>query len=203
MTAAFQAACPGSNPGRRIMAAVRVTYFVHGTTTDNQAGLSSGWKDCELSEIGIKQSEELKRQTKEKKFDVVFCSDLKRAVQSATITWGGIYPIVQDKRLRECNYGDMNGESSDEVEALMEKAIDTPFPNGESYKDVEKRMRLFVQDVFAKYPGEHVAIVAHRAPQLALDVILHGRTWKQTMDEDWRLKKAWKPGWAYSIDDAN
>ncbi|MEK6960100.1 MAG: histidine phosphatase family protein [Nanoarchaeota archaeon] len=179
---------------------VRITYFVHGTTVDNQQDISSGWKDCELSELGIKQSKELTSQTKDKKFDVVICSDLKRAVQSAKLTWDGMYPIVQDKRLRECNYGDLNGAPSDEVEALMEKAIDVPFPHGESYKDVEKRMRDFVKDIGAKYPGKHIAIVAHRAPQLALDVILWGRTWKQAMEEDWRLKKAWKPGWDYSTD---
>lgn len=177
---------------------VKITYFVHGTTVDNQQDISSGWKDCELSELGIKQSKELTGQTKDKKFDVVFCSDLNRAVQSAKITWEGKYPIIQDNRLRECNYGDLNGALSEEVEALMARAIDTPFPHGESYKDVEKRMREFVKDIITEYPGKHIAIVAHRAPQLALDVILHGRTWQQAMEEDWRLKKAWQPGWEYA-----
>jgi len=177
---------------------VKITYFVHGTTVDNQNDISSGWKDCELSELGIKQSKELTSQTKDKKFDAVLCSDLKRAVQSATITWGGMYPIIPDMRLRECNYGDLNGAPSEEVEALMEKAIDIPFPSGESYKDVEKRIRELIKDIIAKYPGKHIAIVAHRAPQLALDVTLRGRTWQQAMEEDWRLKKAWKPGWEYT-----
>lgn len=31
-----------------------ITYFVHGTTTDNEQHISSGWKDVELSELGIK-----------------------------------------------------------------------------------------------------------------------------------------------------
>ncbi|EKE05987.1 MAG: hypothetical protein ACD_19C00129G0002 [uncultured bacterium] len=33
--------------------AVDITYFVHGTTTDNEKDISSGWYDVELSEKGI------------------------------------------------------------------------------------------------------------------------------------------------------
>lgn len=29
---------------------VKTTYFVHGTTTDNEKEISSGWSDVELSE---------------------------------------------------------------------------------------------------------------------------------------------------------
>jgi alpha-ribazole phosphatase/probable phosphoglycerate mutase len=180
---------------------VQITYFVHGTTIDNEQGLSSGWKDCELSELGKKQSMELRSQTKDKKFDAVFCSDLKRAVESAKITWEGIYPIVQDKRLRECNYGNYEGTASENVDAMMKSCIDKPFPDGESYRDVEKRIRDFLNDLSLKYPGKHIAIVAHRAPQLALDVILKRKTWEQAMKDDWRSKepKEWRPGWEYVL----
>ena len=57
---------------------IKITYFVHGTTTDNEKDISSGSSDVELSELGVKQSIELKDKVKDKKFDVVFCSDLKR-----------------------------------------------------------------------------------------------------------------------------
>lgn len=180
---------------------VLITYFVHGTTTDNEQGLSSGWKECELSELGRKQSRDLREQTKDKKFDVVFCSDLKRAVESAKITWEKEYSIVRDKRLRECNYGDYEGTASENVDAVMRNCIGKPFPNGESYRDVEKRIRDFLNDLSLSYPGKHVAIVAHRAPQLALDVILKGKTWEHAMKDDWRSKepKEWKPGWEYVV----
>lgn len=67
---------------------VKITYFVHGTTTDNEENLSSGWKDVELSSLGVEQSKELSKLVEDKSFDVIFCSDLQRAVDSATITWG-------------------------------------------------------------------------------------------------------------------
>jgi broad specificity phosphatase PhoE len=179
---------------------VNITYFVHGTTTDNEQHISSGWKDVELSELGIQQSKDLRVQTAEKKFDVVFCSDLKRARDSATLAWEGVYEIIPDARLRECNYGDLNGASSDIVEPMQEEeCIDKPFPNGESYEDVKNRIADFLNFLRANYDGKHVAIVGHKAPQISLDVLLRGKTWKEALAEDWRKKKAWKPGWEYVL----
>jgi broad specificity phosphatase PhoE len=80
---------------------IRITYFVHGTTVDNEQHISSGWKDAELSELGRKQAIGLREQTKDQEFDVVFCSDLKRAHDSAKLAWDGIYTIIPDSRLRE------------------------------------------------------------------------------------------------------
>jgi broad specificity phosphatase PhoE len=177
-----------------------ITYFVHGTTTDNEENLSSGWKDVELSELGITQSWELSDLTENQVFDAVFCSDLKRAVDSAEIAWGGKYLIMQDARLRECNYGDLNGHPSTIVEALQEKSITTPMPNGESYEMVKKRISDFLQHLRSNHDGKHIAIVSHKAPQLALDVILKDMTWEQAFASDWRKTKSWKAGWEYKID---
>src|SRR3989344_34659 len=178
---------------------VYITYFVHGTTTDNKKDISSGWKDVTLSELGVEQSINLKKQTQGKKFDVVFCSDLKRAVDSAELTWKGVYKIIKDKRLRECNYGDYNGKSSEVVEPLQEKCITQRFPHGESYEDVKERISEFLNDLKKNYNGKHVAIVAHKAPQLALEVLVKRKSWKQAFKEDWRKRKAWQPGWDYEL----
>lgn len=179
---------------------IQITYFVHGTTTDNEKHISSGWKDVELSELGEKQSIELKEQTKDKNFDVVFCSDLKRAHDSAKIAWEGVYNIIPDARLRECNYGKLNGASSDIVEPMQEEeCIANPFPEGESYEDVKNRIANFLKFIKDNYEGKHVAIVGHKAPQLSLDVLLKGKTWKQALAEDWRKTKSWQPGWVYEL----
>ena len=180
--------------------AIKITYFVHGTTTDNEQHISSGWKDVELSELGIQQSIALKDQVKDQKFDVVFCSDLKRAHDSAKLAWEGIYQIIPDARLRECNYGELNGASSDIVEPMQEEeCIEKPFPGGESYEDVKARVVDFLGFLKKDYDDRHIAVVAHKAPQLALDVLLKGRTWKQALAEDWRNTKSWKPGWEYIL----
>ncbi|MFA6547938.1 MAG: histidine phosphatase family protein [Candidatus Magasanikbacteria bacterium] len=176
---------------------VKITYFVHGTTTDNEKGLATGWEPGELSAKGVEQSKKLSSLIKENNFDVVFCSDLKRAIDSANLAFGDKNKIISDKRLREANYGDftLGKEFKDE----LKNYIDQPFPNGESYKDVEAKLREFVKFLKENYQNKHIAIVAHQAPQLALDVILGGKTWEQAIDEDWRKTKAWQPGWFYNI----
>lgn len=179
--------------------AVKITYFVHGTTTDNEENKSSGWNDVKLSDLGIQQSKDLAALTADKTFDAVFTSDLSRAINSADLTWGDKYPRFADKRLRECNYGDLNGKSSDIVEPLQEKSITTPMPNGESYEDVKTRINDFLSFIRNEYDGKHIAIVAHKAPQLALDVLLKGMTWDKAFADDWRKQKAWKPGWEYEV----
>ena len=178
---------------------VKITYFVHGTTIDNEKEISSGWKDVKLSELGIKQSKELPKQIGNKKFDVVFCSDLKRAVDSAEISFKGKFPIIKDKRLRECNYGDYNGKSSEIVESMQEKCITKRFPNGESYEDVKKRINKFLIFLNKNYNGKHIAIIAHKAPQLALDVLIKKETWEEAFANDWRKRKAWQSGWEYIL----
>ena len=66
---------------------IKITYFVHGTTADNEQNISSGWSNVELSGLGIEQAKTLGELMKDKHFDVVFCSDLKRAVDSAHLAW--------------------------------------------------------------------------------------------------------------------
>lgn len=179
---------------------VEITYFVHGTTVDNENHKSSGWNDVGLSELGIQQSKDLASLTKEISFDAVFTSDLTRAIDSAKLTWGDKFPTYADKRLRECNYGDLNGEDSEIVEPLQEKSINTPMPNGESYEDVKTRVSDFLDFVKKEYHGKHIAIVAHKAPQLALDVLLKGMTWDEAFANDWRKNQAWQPGWTYTVE---
>ena len=73
--------------------------------------------------------------------DVVISSDLQRAIDSADYTFKGIKDIYHDERIRECNYGDLNGKDSSLVK--YEDHINDPFPNGEALKDVEERIKDF------------------------------------------------------------
>ena len=178
---------------------IKITYFVHGTTTDNEEGVSSGWKDVGLSDLGVKQSRDLAQLIDPQIFDVIFCSDLKRAIDSTRLTFGDDDRIKIDPRLRECNYGDYNGEASAVVDPMQPDFIDVAMPGGESYKDVEARTKEFLADIQKLYDGKHIAIVAHKAPHLALEVILNKQTWRQAMENDWRKTKSWQPGWEYGL----
>lgn len=172
-------------------------YFVHGTTFDNEAKKCSGWKQAELNELGKKQAKKLGEVNLNIKFDVIFTSDLVRAIDSANIAFPNVEKVI-DKRLRECNYGDLDGEDKHLI--IYEEHIDEPFPNGESLKDVEIRINSFIKDIKENYKGKIVGIVAHRAPQLVFEVITNNISWEDAIKNDWRKTGDWKPGWKYFID---
>lgn len=178
----------------------KIIYFVHGTTTDNASKLCSGWKEAMLNNLGREQAENLGKVSKERgdKFDVIFTSDLKRAIESSNIAFPNENKIT-DNRLRECNYGSLDGEHKSLV--IYEDHINEPFPNGESLKDVENRMREFIEYIKTNYKGKTIGIVAHRAPQLALDVIIKGISWEEANANDWRKTGDWQPGWEYVLND--
>ncbi len=175
---------------------VSITYFVHGTTTDNEKNLATGWSPGRLSELGKQQSKDLGQLVATQNFDAVFCSDLKRAVESAQLAFGHRYVIKPDFHLRECNYGDLTGKP---FNFDLKNYISYPFPNGESYQDVERRIADFLKFLKQNYDRRHVALLAHQAPQLALEVLLKGKTWEQAIDGDWRRTKSWQPGWHYVL----
>jgi len=171
-----------------------LTYFVHSTSTDNQTGSRSGWRDPPLSAIGIEQAVSLRELISGRKFDLVYTSDLTRAVQTAKIALPEC-EIIQDSRLREMNYGVLNGATSATFPTDEMWCVENRFENGENCVDVQKRMEAFLIDRFD--PTKEIAIFAHRFPQLAMEVILNGVTWEEAFINDWRTTGDWQPGWTY------
>jgi hypothetical protein len=72
-------------------------------------------------------------------------------VHSAELTFKGKVEIIQDERLRECNYGKYNAQSSEIVEPMQEEHITKRFPEGESYEDVKKRIGDFLDFLKKNY----------------------------------------------------
>ena len=180
---------------------VKITYFVHGTTFDNEAKKATGWLPGELSPKGISQANALKETISGNDIEIVFCSDLNRAITSANIVFGEEKEIIHDPRLRECNYGDLDGKENSLV--IYEDHITSPFPNGESMMDVEKRIKSVLDILKENYNNKHIGIVAHKAPQLAIEVLTQNKTWETAIAEDWRKTKAWQPGWNYILNTNN
>lgn len=128
-------------------------------------------------------------------FDAIFCSDLERAYKSAEIAFGNKFPIIQDARLRECDYGDLTQAPSEIVEAEKPKRIFEPFPNGESYTQTTARMKSFLEDLLKNYDGKKVMIIGHRATQYGLDNLIKGDSLEKLVS----TKFKWQPGWRYEF----
>lgn len=178
------------------MNVVTIIFEAHGTTFDNEAHLSSGWNDVALSPLGEQQSREMGERYKDKHFDAIFCSDLKRATQSAEIGFAGRnFDIRTDKRLRECNYGEFTQHPSTEVDPEKAKRIGTPFPGGESYTDTTARVKSFLNDLKKHYDGKKVMIIGHRATQYGLEHLILGKPLPEIIPAPWK----WQPGWTYYL----
>ena len=155
--------------------------------------LATGWLDGELSSVGREQASELG--ARHGTVDVVFTSDLHRAVQTADIAFGGTgVPIFRDWRLRECNYGAMNGVNVEELERTRRSHIDEPFEGGESYRHVVDRTRELLADLATDQRDRRVVIIGHSANQWALDHLVHGTPLEELVGPF-----EWQPGWRYLL----
>ncbi len=171
-----------------------IIFEAHATTFDNEAHLSSGHNDVGLSPLGEKQAGELGQRYEGENFDAIFCSDLQRSFKTAEIAFGNKFPIIKDKRLRECDYGDLTRHPSDEVEPLKVDHISVPFPNGESYEDCMKRMKEFLDELKENYDGKKVMIIGHRATQYGLEHWINGKSLEELVTTPFK----WQPGWSYT-----
>jgi broad specificity phosphatase PhoE len=174
---------------------ITIIFEAHGTTFDNEAHLSSGHNDVELSPLGIQQSKEMGERYKDDHFDAIFCSDLQRAYKSAEIGFGNKWPIIKDARLRECNYGDFTQKPSEIVDVQKPQRIHESFPNGESYTQTTARMKSFLDDLAKNYDGKRVMIIGHRATQYGLDNLINGVTLEKLTSSHFK----WQPGWEYKF----
>ena len=178
---------------------IQIIFEAHGTTYDNEAHLASGHNDVALSPLGIQQSKEMGERYKDDYFDAIFCSDLQRAYKSAEMAFGDKFLIIKDKRLRECNYGNLTQSPSSVVDIEKPKRITVPFPNGESYTETTARMKSFLKDLLNDYDGKRIMIIGHRATQFGLDYFINGVSLEKLTATHFK----WQPGWKYELNRIN
>lgn len=100
-----------------------------------------------------------------------------------------------DTRLRECNYGRLNGRPVEEIQAEQPHRIDVRFPDGESYLDVVERMRSLLAAVAAAHDGQRVLAIGHAANRWALQHLLEGRALEELVAAPFD----WREGWTFTI----
>ena len=150
---------------------IDIWFEAHAQTYHNAAGLASGHYDVALTEHGREHAQTvLRARYAGQPFDVVFTSDTQRAYDTACLICADrAVPILQDARLRECDYGDLEGHPRAEVDIVRKAAIDAPFPHGESYVQVAARMRSFLVQLAAERDGQQVLLVGHAATLWTLE----------------------------------
>lgn len=141
----------------------KVVFVRHGESVWNVANIFTGWTDVDLSEHGKQEAVEAGLSLKKQgfKFDVVFTSVLRRAVETAwtvcTHSDNFAMPIVNSWRLNERHYGGLQGLNKADTAAkygehqvkVWRRSFDVPPPpievsdsrhpaNDSVYKDVPK-----------------------------------------------------------------
>ncbi len=135
-------------------------YIVrHGQTDINKEGRYCGRMDVDLNETGIKEAHILKEKLAGINFDIVFCSPLKRAIETAKIITD--HKLIIDDRLIERNNGKIEGMNKNNIPK------DVNFNSDDDKYGIEKislfrgRIYSFINDILEKYPGKEVLVVTH------------------------------------------
>lgn len=168
---------------------VRLILVRHGESEYNVLKKFSGQLDVPLTELGRKQAEiTAKYILQTKKIDVIYSSDLSRAVDTVKPVADALgLPIHTEKGLREICLGDWTGMQIEDVrekhsEAYQAYQNGARAVNGESRGDVLKRAMKAVMEIAQREEGKTVLVGSHNGTiRLILQDLLKqsGRTTEQ------------------------
>lgn len=150
----------------------KIFVFRHGQTTDNRDKIFSGWRDSDLTEDGVKESEKIRDLLKGESPTKGYSSDQIRSVHTLQIA---LEPhknveVFEDPRLRERDYGDLTGKSKVEEAKkdfaqfkIWHRSFDVPPPNGESVEMVSKRVFPFIEELKQNLKPDDVIFISASA----------------------------------------
>ncbi|WP_119066965.1 histidine phosphatase family protein [Aggregatilinea lenta] len=196
----------------------RVYNIRHGETAWNALGRWQGHAPVPLNDVGLAQARQLARwlAQSDERIDVIYSSDLKRAMQTAGAVGDALkLNVLPDQRLREVDLGEWQGLNSSEAEAWDTERYaafradwyNVPTPGGESRNELKARVRAAFDEITARHAGQHVALVTHGGTLGMLIESLFGRIERPTLtntsltvveqesaQSEWRLVNiAWAP----------
>jgi 2,3-bisphosphoglycerate-dependent phosphoglycerate mutase len=174
----------------------QIVFETHSWSEDNEQKLASGWRHSRLSERGRVLASELGMRRRDDGIEAVFTSDLERAAETARIAFGNSpIPILCDWRLRECDYGNLNGMPASELHQHRRRHLDEPYPGGESWRQAVQRGALFLRDLPLRWEGARVLVIGHVSTRWVLDHFIDGISLEDLMDANFN----WREGWEYRL----
>lgn len=160
----------------------------HGQSDWNLKNLFTGWKDPDLTALGVEEAKAGGRRLKAKglSFDIAYTSELSRAQKTCQLILDELgQPKLQTIRniaLNERDYGDLSGLNKAETAAkygeeqvhIWRRSYDIAPPGGESLKDtVARALPYFVAEILPRVmAGQKVLVAAHGNSLRALIMVL-------------------------------
>lgn len=175
---------------------IGIVFETHSTSEDNEKGTATGWLPGRLSAEGRERAAALGARRRHDGVDAVFASDLRRAVETAEIAFGDSnIPVLLDWRLRECDYGSLNGAERELVHGDRLAYLDTPYPHGESWREATCRVKQFLDDLPLRWDDKRIVVIGHVATRLALEHYLQRTPLETVLVAEFN----WQPGWEYLL----
>ena len=154
------------------MSTTRICFVRHGETNWNAERRMQGHIDIPLNANGISQAERLANALIRVKhsFDVIYSSDLERALHTANAVARALSLDVQiTPRLRERNVGKLQGLLLAEAPVLLPeiwqrhiaRELDHDLGGGESIRTFHQRMQDILELFLNEHRGQSVLAVSH------------------------------------------
>ncbi|MBP2442927.1 MULTISPECIES: 2,3-bisphosphoglycerate-dependent phosphoglycerate mutase [Rhizobium] len=160
----------------------------HGQSDWNLKNLFTGWKDPDLTALGIEEANAGGKALAEYgiKFDVAYTSVLVRAQHTLKLILDKVgqpdLPTIRDQALNERDYGDLSGLNKDDARAkwgeeqvhIWRRSYDVPPPGGESLRDTGARVwPYYLTEILPRVlNGEKVLVAAHGNSLRSLVMVL-------------------------------
>ncbi|MBU4536427.1 class I tRNA ligase family protein [Patescibacteria group bacterium] len=149
-------------------------YFVirHGEAENNTLDILSSKIENphHLTEVGKEQVLKSAKELKSKKIDIIFTSPFVRTKETTEIIAKelGIKEIIEDKRLGEVNFGELEGQKVSKYLEHLEKEdeFNKSPKDGENLLDIKNRLMEFFYEIDEKYSDKNICIVSHETPSI-------------------------------------
>ncbi|MDW9743755.1 2,3-bisphosphoglycerate-dependent phosphoglycerate mutase [Sinorhizobium meliloti] len=169
----------------------------HGQSDWNLKNLFTGWRDPDLTELGIEEAKAGGKALADYgiKFDIAFTSVLIRAQRTCQLVLDAVgqssLEMIRDQALNERDYGDLSGLNKDDARAkwgeeqvhIWRRSYDVPPPGGESLRDTGARVwPYYLTDILPRVlSGEKVLVAAHGNSLRSLVMVLDKLTKEQIL----------------------
>ena len=149
----------------------------HGQSVWNAKNLFTGWKDVDLTELGVEEARRAGAALKAQgiSFDIAYTSALIRAQRTLQLILEELgqsdLETIRDQALNERDYGDLVGLNKEEMAEkvgaeqvhIWRRSFDVAPPGGESLKDTAERTLPYFEDRIMPdvLAGKNVIVAAH------------------------------------------
>lgn len=172
----------------------RLYLIRHGQSAGNAEGRFGGHGPTPLSDLGKRQAEMTANMLAREGIHAIYSSDLLRSVQTAEPLAKLLdLAIHTSPAFRERHVGVLEGLTFDESKerfprdyyALVNRSVNHVITEGESYRNLLKRITTELHDVIRKHPTERVAIFSHTGAICFLTLHLLGAIHRGTKTTPW------------------